>query len=293
MTDSFVAGVIRSTNITVGIATTTRACEKARTLHQTGLQATVAIGRMLTSAALAAFSQNRKGQLSLQILSQGKLGSMFTDVTDRGAIRTMVKNPQVALPTEVPAPGARLSIARAFGAGTLSVIWQPDGEPFTQSTTPLVTGEVDGDMEHFLTTSDQVQTALQADVLLRAEEVAAAGGVVLQAMPDANPLAFDALRYRLQETFVETLPSLSLETIAEALGEPITSVGDPIPLAWKCRCNYDRVLNGIRMLGPVDLADMVQKKETAQVQCDFCGQQYEVPPEDVLKIYQETVTGSN
>ncbi|MEO1173928.1 MAG: Hsp33 family molecular chaperone HslO, partial [Myxococcota bacterium] len=276
MTDSFVAGVIRRTNITVGIATTTAACEKARTIHHTSELATVAIGRLLTAAALAAFSQNRKGQLSLQILGQGRLGSMFTDVTDRGAIRTMVRNPSVALPMEVSGPGSRRSIARGLGVGTLSVIWQPDAEPFTQSTTPLITGEVDGDMEHFLTTSDQVQTALHADVLFSDNHaVRVAGGVVLQAMPDANALAFHALRERLRETFLETLPSLTLESLADALGEPIDTAGDPIPLAWECRCNYERVLNGVRMLGAVDLADMVQKKETAHVQCDFCGQQYE------------------
>ena len=148
---------------------------------------------MLTAATLAAFMQRRKGQLSLQILGQGRLGSMFADVCSRGAIRTMVKHSQAALPLEFAAAGTRRSIARAFGAGTLSAIWQPLDGQFSQSTTPLVSGEVDRDVEHFLSTSDQVLTALHADVMFdEANAVSVAGGVVLQAMPDTDPLTFEA-----------------------------------------------------------------------------------------------------
>ncbi|MEM6732123.1 MAG: Hsp33 family molecular chaperone HslO, partial [Myxococcota bacterium] len=188
MKDAFRAGIIRRSNISVGLAVTTESCRRAQSIHQTSEFATIAIGRLLTSATLATFSQSRKGQLSLQVVGSGPFGNMFADVTDEGRIRTMVKNPRVALP-RLPGENdnTRRAIGHAFGDGTLSVIWQPLDEPFAQSTTSLVSGELDEDVQHFLAASDQVQTTLIANLALDGSNVVAASGVVLQAMPDVDP----------------------------------------------------------------------------------------------------------
>lgn len=294
MTDRFISGVIRSINVTVGLATTTQTCRRAQRIHQTSRIVSIAAGRLITSAVLAAFSQNRRDPISVQIVGDGPLGSMFADVTERGDIRTMVKNPSATVAPGLLTATRADSLAGAFGAGVMSVIRQPADAPFARSTTPLVGGEVDDDVRHYLAASDQVRTALRTLVVLDSEHhVSIAGGTVLQAMPDANELAMDALSHRLDEAFLHGKPPTDLDQLSDLLGEPIEIPSDPVSLAWQCRCSYERVLSGIRLLGPIDLADMVQKQETAQVRCDFCGQQYEVPPGDVRQVYEQTIAGRN
>lgn len=291
--DSFTAGVIRHHQVAVGIAVTTEACRQAQRIHGTSELATVAVGRLLTAASLAAFSANRKGRLSLQIVARGPLRGLFSDVTDDGAIRTMVKTPRV-----VRAPNldglAQSSVARAIGEGTLTVIWQPPGKPFSQSTTALVSGEVDRDVEHFLTASDQVETHLIAAVDATSENaVAFAGGVVLQALPDTSEGVLRQLGARLREGFESMYGRLEPGTLGAMLDEEVEAVGSPISLRWACRCSYERVLGGLRLLGPDDLADMIRKEETAQVDCEFCGRHYEVPPRDVRVLYEEMLNSDN
>ncbi|MEL6338774.1 MAG: Hsp33 family molecular chaperone HslO [Myxococcota bacterium] len=287
--DSFVAGIIRHHQVAVGIAVTTEACRQAQGIHETSELATIALGRLLTAASLAAFSANRKGRLSLQIVARGPLRGLFSDVTDDGAIRTMVRAPRVP---RVPDGNDLLRtpslVARAIGEGTLTVIWQPPGEPFSQSTTALVSGEVDRDVEHFLTASDQVETHLIAAVDATPDNIVTwAGGVVLQAMPDTPEGVLQELGARLREGFESTYGRLDPATLGALLDEDVEAIGSPIGLRWACRCNYERVLGGLRLLGTDDLADMIDKQETAQVDCEFCGRRYEVPPRDVRALYEE------
>ncbi|MEO0811381.1 MAG: Hsp33 family molecular chaperone HslO [Myxococcota bacterium] len=295
MKDSFTAGVIRNYNITVGVASTTDTCREAQRIHRASELATIALGRLLSAATLATFSQSRKGQLSLQVVSQGVLGNVFTDVTDAGHIRTMIKNPQATLP-RLLSDGAtqRRTLTHAFRDGQLGVIWQPEGRSFSQSTTPLVSGEIDQDVEHFLAASDQVRTVLWADVQLGADgTVLSAGGVLLQAMPDADFDEFNRLGGVLRQAAESVRLPYDLEGLSTLLDEELTASSSPVALQWQCRCSYDRVMGGLRMLGVEDLADMVQKNETAQVTCEFCGKHYEVPPPEVRTIYEEKVQPGN
>lgn len=295
MKDSFRAGVLRRTNITVGLATTTDTCRTAQRIHDASELATIAIGRLLSAATLATFSQSRKGQLSLQVVGAGLFGNLFTDVTETGGIRTMIKNPQVTLP-RLPgeSAGGRRSIAHAFREGQLGVIWQPADQPFSRSTTPLVSGELDQDVEHFLASSEQVRTVLAAD--LRMDDTGAiqrAGGVLLQAMPDADLDAFATLGDKVRALADGDGLVLDFEQLEQVLGEPIEPAGDPVALEWRCRCSFERVLGGLAMLGVEDLADMVEKQETAQVTCEFCGADYRVPPDDVRSVYEQKVRPGN
>lgn len=246
---------------------------------------------MLSAAVLATFAQQRKGRMSLQIIGKGRLGSLFVDVTEAGDLRAMIKNPDAVLP-RLPTDGLRRSIGHGLGDGSLSVIWQPEHGAFSQSTTALISGEIDRDVQGYLESSEQVRTTLVADVHLDDEgRPTSAGGILLQAMPDAELQTFE----RLSERAWEILPTLladgatSPATLRDGLDADIELVAPAVPISWNCRCNYERVLNSVRMLTAVDLADMVQKRETAKVECEFCRQKYEVPPEEIEAIYQATL----
>ena len=47
------------------------------------------------------------------------------------------------------------------------------------------------------------------------------------------------------------------------------------------------------MLGPKDLAEMVDAREASAVHCEFCGVKYTVSPEDVERVFLNTITAQS
>jgi molecular chaperone Hsp33 len=287
---------MRDVGLTVGVAVTTRACREAQRLQALGPTSVVALGRLLTTTALTGFVPDRPGGVSLQMISNGRLRQIFADVTDTGALRGYIKPPDLAMPplTDKQRLGRR-TLAHAFGEGVLSVIRVGDDEPFVQSSTDLVSGEIDTDVQHFLRVSDQIDSAVAADVLLADDDtVRLAGGFVAQAMPGSASTSIASIAEALAgDAFAERLAAAGddPQTLFASVFPNAVLTDPPVPIGWRCRCSYDRVLASLTMLGPSELADMVSREETAVVTCDFCLKQYRVSPEDVRAVYDDTIKG--
>lgn len=292
--DVFRNALWRDRQINIAVATTTRTCETAQRLHQLGSTATIALGRLMTAAALCGLIVRKPGLLSLQVVGQGKLGQVFADVTHEGKLRGYVKNPVIAFPLLPGEDGqGRRACGHAVGRGSISMIRGPDDEPFVQSATELVTGEIDEDVEHFVTTSDQVSTVLACEVLLdREQRVTKAAGFMAQLLPGGDAQALAALGEAVHAGRLAALmqgvgddAAALLREIAPAAQE----IEQPIALTWQCRCSYERVLGAFRMLGPADLAELIEEAEPVEVTCDFCSKKYQVAPGDIEKVYRSTV----
>ena len=296
MSDRLDRALVRNAQLTAAVATTTETCRAAQAAHGLGGLATIALGRLLTATALAGFVEERRGALSVQVLGRGKLGQLFADVTDAGALRGFVRNGRLELPL-LPGEGPlrRRAVGHAIGDGTLSVIRTPRAEGFTQSSTHLTSGEIDDDVAHFLQQSDQVPTALVADVLLGDDgTVARAGGVIVQALPGGDLGRLDAIRGELSTgRWADALAAGdgSPEALLSTVVQGAVRVGEPSALAWKCRCSRERVVAALRMLDPAELADMVDTRESPEVRCDFCGKKYVLTPDEVASVYRTLEKG--
>ncbi len=297
-TDQFHPAIIRAAQLNLGVATTTRTCRNAQRAHSLAATSTIALGRLLTAAALTALVRDRSVTLSLQVLCKGRLNQVYADITPEGDARGYIKNATLSLPLfPEESVGGRRSIAPAVGGGVLSVIREPRYQEFTQSSTPLVSGEIDLDVAHFLHASDQVPTALACDVLLdESDAVASAGGIIVQAMPGADLDRLAELHRGLSDGgFATKLAThdgnpLALLTELAPDAQPLEQV---VPLRWKCRCSKDRVVSALHLLDALQLAEMVEQRETARVTCDFCGTVYAVPPEQIAEIFSATSRGKN
>lgn len=290
--DCYLQGVELSDQLVVAVATTGDLCRKAGDLHQLRATSTIALGRLLTSAVLTGLAQKRPGITSLQIVCKGRLQQIFAEVTDQGFLRGYVKNAELALPQMTEGgPLRRRSVALGVGEGMLAVTREPQDEHFTQSTTHLASGEIDTDVEHFLNTSDQIPTVLACDVLLDAKDrIQHAGGCMVQAMPDANLEQLKNYKKLLEHggfaSILEDCGS-NATAILKAVAGKAEKIQPPVSLEFKCRCSYQRVEAALQMLDESDLADMVDKKETASVCCEFCGKTYSVAPEKIEELYKK------
>ncbi len=186
--DGFHSLLLREHGVVIGAAATTVTCQRAQEVHDLSSTACVALGRLLTATALVEKIQTRHGLLSFQLIGRGQLRTVFADMTHEGHLRGYVKNPHIGFPL---APGEdrslRIAVGHAIAPGSCSMIREPEKTDFVQSTTDLVSGEIDEDIEAALRQSDQIVTSLCCDVLLDDRlSVRHAGGIIMQPLPHGD-----------------------------------------------------------------------------------------------------------
>lgn len=248
------------------------------------------MGRLLTGVGLMALTAKREGSFSGQVISKGRIGQLYADCTERGHLRGRVKVPSLVFPI-IPGedPQGRRSVAAAVFPGDLSVIRSLGRGEYNQSAVPLVSGEIDEDLQSFLESSDQIPTALAAEVLLGPQnKVERAGGVLIQLLPGGDSARLAELRARVEKGGLAKVladdPAVTLAALA-----PDAVVIDQVDLSWRCRCSEERVLASLKMLEPQDLAEMIAKDTPVVVDCDLCAKKYEIQIEQLRKLFAQTI----
>ena len=111
--------------------------------------------------------------------------------------------------------------------------------------------------------------------------VAAAGGYVVQLLPEAERPALRAMTEHLDE----------LDSLARILAEPQVSSRELVsrvlrgfehaeladsPLSFGCTCSEERVLAGMASLAPEDVSSLLEGDAMLEVRCDACGRRYAI-----------------
>ena len=292
--NSFAGGVLTSERLVIGVTIASELCRCAQAAHALAPTSAIGLGRLMIAAVLTSRTQHRSGSLSLQVLAKGRLHQIFTDINAAGDVRGFVKPTDLAMPLLSAAErSGRREIGHAVGTGILSMIRIPDSQDFTQSSTELVCGEIDADVEHFLATSDQIPSALIAEVLFGDDDkVCTAGGVLVQALPGGSLERLNAIRAELREGRLAESLAHSDAAAPEMLRGLFPTAEVPeaaMEVRWKCRCSRQRVLAALAMLDPADLADMANEDQPVEVACDFCATSFTVSPKEVSEIFDAVV----
>jgi len=141
----------------------------------------------------------------------------------------------------------------------------------------------------YLQESEQVVSMLATGCVLGNDHVVAAGGYIVQLLPDVGqgPLAIMTERLRDFEHIGPLLAKLDAATsplMDEILyGMPFTRL-DESPLAWRCRCGQDRVLASLATLPRADLIALSADEKPIELSCDFCNTAYVVSVEELRAL---------
>lgn len=294
--------LIRATAVDGGIRAvgviTTRLTEEARMRHKLSYVATAALGRTMSAGLLLASSMKREGsRINLSIKSNGPLGGILVDAGLDGTVRGYVDNPSVELP---PNAKGKLDVGGAVGPdGYLYVIRDVGyGYPYS-STVKLVSGEIGDDIANYLITSEQTPSAFMVGVFVGAQGVTAAGGILIQVLPKAarDESLVEILESRISKLsgFTpllqagKTLPDI----FQQLLGDMELAIMPEIQMVrFDCGCSFDRVLGVLKMLGEVELKDMIEKDEGAEATCHFCGEVYQANRNELAQLIEELQTES-
>jgi len=270
----------------VSALTTTAANEAARR-HQAAGTAALALARGVTSGLLLSTLTKDQEQVTLQVLGNGPLGGLTVDARSSGQVRAYLRNPAVRLPPPPAAASARgrLSVAAGVGReGVVHVVRDLGLREAFSGETALISGEIDEDVEHYLTASEQIDSALSCDGLLEpgGGAIAIAGGVLVQALPGSGGAEVVAgVRARLRDgALIQALAGHppSAEALARAVlgpDAPGLQVLDVRPVIFHCPCSRDRAAASLTLLGNAELGAMILNDGKAEVICNFCRERYE------------------
>lgn len=266
-------------------AQTTDTVDTAREVLDLSPVATDALGRALTGSLLLArlLDKNLKNQyVTLRFEGNGPLGVIIAEANIAGEARGFVANP-------VPAE-EDLDVARAIGYGRLTVVrgTPPAGRPYT-SQLELNGSGVARELTHYLSRSEQINSAVLLGVLNRRDGVAAAGGIIIQSFPHASETSIERIEKRIKEA-----PPLSTLIDKMAIEDVVATVLqgcdykqiDPsfnVPLSYTCSCSRDRALAPLILFPADELGDMITEGGT-EVVCQFCGRRYRFTAEELLAL---------
>jgi len=278
MEDHIVRATAAGGTVRAFAAATTQLVQEAHIIHGTTGVVSAALGRTLTAAAMMSrMFKNERDVLTIQIKGDGPVGGIVVVSDYQSRVRGYVYNPGVYLPlTET----GKYDVAGAVGKnGYLNVIKDIGlKEPYIGNVN-LVSGEIGEDLAYYFAYSEQVPTAVSLGVLTDSEgNVTAAGGYILQLMPDADEeiisfleekvLMADSVTYMLSEG---KTPSDILESL---LGEKGLEFTEKVPCKYQCNCNRDRMERNLISLGAQELIDMADEQHGAELVCHFCNSKY-------------------
>jgi len=241
-----------------------------------------ALGRALAGAAmLLRLSSKTPQRLVLEIRGDGPLGKVMTEAEPNGNLRGLVGEPRVDVPAYA---NGKLAVGKAVGRGILQVLREYDGGGRYHSQVQLVSGEIGADLAHYLRQSEQTPSAVLVGVLTRPEGVAAAGGLIVEALPKAPESVVADLEKNLAGA--RDVSRVLEQGGVAALKEACLSGFDPQPLEsqavrYHCRCSRERLLGHLLGLSEEQLEELDIGSEVAQAECGFCGEVYFFQPSEL------------
>jgi len=287
MKDGILKAISADGTIRAVIATTTDLVEVARKRHKLSFTATAALGRALTAGVLLAPLMAREGQVALKFQGNGPLGKMLVDASPKGTVRGYVENPEVELPLNSL---GNFDVGAAIGrTGYLHVTVDHGFGPPHTSTVELASGEIGEDVNRYLVASDQTGSIVVVGTHLNAKGVEAAGGLIVQLLPDHTEETICKIENNITTfgTFTFLMRrGMGLNAILSRIlnGFDVQPLTEEKPLAFHCKCSSERFVEALKVLGKQDLISMAEEDGQAEGRCHFCNEFYYVGKERLLDL---------
>lgn len=267
------------------------------------------LGEMLAAGVLMQSNIKFNGALVMQVHGDGPVKLAVAEVQSDLGLRATA-----SVQGEVPAQARLAEMVNAGGAGRCAITLdpkerQPGQQPY-QGVVPLQ--GVEGDkfqslsqaLTFYMLQSEQLDTTL---VLAANDQVAA--GLMVQRMPQqgeanlagaSSPGAggdqnghnedYNRIAHLAASLTRDELLTLDVDTILRRLFweekllhfAPQQGTAGP---RFACTCSRERVRNMLRSLGTEEVEGILSERETVEVGCEFCGQQYRFDAVDAAQIF--------
>jgi molecular chaperone Hsp33 len=308
MPDQLIHATAADNQLRCVAAVTTNLVAEACRRHRTFPTSSVALGRTLTGGVLLGSGLKDLEKITIHFSCDGPIGNIVAQADPHANVRGYVTNPE-ADSTAMNAYG-KFDVCAVVGGGTLYVTRDAGfeiglfKEPYRGSV-PIVSGEIGEDLAYYLAKSEQINSAVGIGVLMTVDQsgdgldhkpefsldrlrVSAAGGFLIQVMPDAEETLIAQI-----ERNIERAPHSSemirsgltpLQILETVVGETELRVLEEREPRFFCRCSRERAVLIISALGRDEVEDMLAKDNGAELTCHFCNESYQLNAEDLNGI---------
>jgi molecular chaperone Hsp33 len=278
-------------------AVTTELVSEAATRHKTSPTVTAALGRTLTGTLLLGSSLKSLDRLTVQIVCDGPVEGITAEANANGQVRGYARNPSAHVPLNET---GKFDVRSIIGNGMFYVTHESGyeiglyREPYRGSV-PIVSGEIGEDFAYYLTHSEQLPSAVLLGVLLRAHKegapyVDAAGGVIIQVMPGANPKTVLSIEESVKKaphtTTMIREGARPLDLLHIVLGGVPFEKLEEKEVGFYCPCSYERAVSLISSIDRDELIAMLHEDKGATMICHFCNEKYELGETELQTILE-------
>lgn len=268
----------------------TETVKEAQTRHDLWVNASAALGRTMIGTVMLGAMEKGNGKVTVKIEGDGPLGFIVADADGKGNVRGYVQNPSVQLDRNAV---GKIDVRGAVGTnGSLTVVKDLGLRDFFTGQVELVSGEIGEDFTYYFTTSEQVPSAVGLGVLVNPDHsILAAGGFVVQLMPNASEETITKLEENLQKlTPVSAMVKNGLtpeEILEEVLKDGEVNILETLPVQFQCGCSKERLAVALMSLGKKELTQILEEDGQAELSCHFCEEKYHFDEKDLQEMIQE------
>lgn len=263
---------------------------EAQQRHNLSPDASAALGRLMTGAVLFSYIlvKHENSRVMLRIQGDGPLGYVVAEGSSeqgKATARGYVQHPEVELPLRLQ--DGKLDVRALIGAGDLGVSrLLPGSEPYTSSV-PLVSGEIAEDLAHYLMHSEQIPSALLLGVYLEGGSVHTAGGILVQAMPEASEADLKTLERNIADVgnLTHALQSASLLEVVTRVTEGLSLelLEEATPLTFECRCSRERLVAAMGYFSAEERQEMIEQGGQEAI-CHWCNTHYQLTAQEIASL---------
>ena len=241
------------------------------------------LAELLAASALLASALSFKGTLIVQLQGKGPVHLLIVECTADLGLRATAQWHAAA--AALPADAPLRALAGDPESSRLAIMLDPkDGGPVYQGIVALEAASIAALFEHYLTTSEQIDSRL-----VLATDARQARGMLLQRMPSAGP--DDDTTWRHAASGIE-LPGSDLLAatgveglLAARFPNDDIRVMAPRSARFRCDCSSERVGNALRMLGRSEVESILAEQGMIGVTCEFCNRRYRFVAADALALF--------
>ncbi|WP_061312688.1 Hsp33 family molecular chaperone HslO [Clostridium botulinum] len=293
MNDKIVRATAKNGMVRIIGGITTNLVNEGSKIHECTPVAAAALGRMLTAGTLMGTTlKGEKESLTLKINGGGEAKGITITAHNDASVKGFIGTPYVT--RELNDKG-KLDVGGAIGKDGLLYVIKDLGlkEPYVGQV-PIYSGEIAEDFAYYFTVSEQTPSAVSLGVLVDKDlSIKAAGGFIVQMMPDADELLADLVTYRLEEIPpITTLISegKTIEEILEFIFEGMDlNILDSIEPSYKCDCSREKVEKALASIGKKDLQEIYDDGKNEEIVCNFCNSKYSFTTNDIGELLKNSI----
>ena len=236
---------------------------------------------LLTGAVLVRESLSPDNRLQAILQGDNPRARMIADAHPDGSTRGLIQLPPDVKEMPLGNKGL-LQIARTLHNGALhqGVVQVPAGS-----------NSVSAAFMAYMQDSEQTVTMIAVGCHLSNGEVAAAGGYMVQLLPELAEGPLMVMTERLKD-FQDIVPLLArgratpMELLAETLyGMPYTTVADR-EVHFGCRCSAERLVQSLASLPRADIESLMQDGKPLEIECDYCRKRYDFTLQELRSLIE-------